>query len=312
MKLISILLEESKKPKVIIMAGGAGAGKSYVIEKLGLESLPVYNPDKYVENPESSMYNNLSAASKQTEKDVEQAVESGETFIWDTTASNPKKVLDLLSKGYDVFMVMVYTHPIISFISNFSRKRRIPKAAVFSTWVKVYELVDEYKDLLGDNLRIFVNLRDGKYSKYVEEFNEAAEKGVEGVTEYLKSFMEKYGGEEAYSSTFRSKYKLPTEEAKQSFEEETKNLTFDRGDESLLKQLKKYWFQTYEKKGTGPGDKKLEKKINSILSSREKRKESERGVLSKIANMLTDSTFQELLKHSSIEEISKNIQRFLK
>ena len=133
-KLLDLMLEQDQtKPKAVVMAGGAGAGKSFLIDKLGLISLPMFNPDKYVEDPNHPYHNNLAAASGQVDKDVEAAAETGKSFVWDTTASNPSKVKNLLDKGYDVFMVMVYTHPMVSFISNFSRQRRVPKAAVFST-----------------------------------------------------------------------------------------------------------------------------------------------------------------------------------
>ena len=195
------LNEASGKPKVVIMAGGAAAGKSYVLNQLGLDKLPQFNPDKYVEDPDHPYYNNLSAASSQTTKDVEYAISQKQSFVWDTTASNPQKVKDLLSAGYDVFMVMVYTHPIISFIGNFERERNIPKSAVFRTWDSVYSLVRDYKSMLGNNLVIKVSDRGGKYQQEVEEFNKYAKKGATGVADYLEKYMDEHGGHEKFSST---------------------------------------------------------------------------------------------------------------
>ena len=34
MKLTSIILEQDGRPKVLVMAGGAGAGKSYVLDQI--------------------------------------------------------------------------------------------------------------------------------------------------------------------------------------------------------------------------------------------------------------------------------------
>jgi len=82
------------------------------------------------------------------DKDVEAAAETGKSLVWDTTASNPSKIENLINKGYDVYMVMVYTHPMIAFINNFSRERRVPKAAVFQTWRNVYDLIGRYKKCL--------------------------------------------------------------------------------------------------------------------------------------------------------------------
>ena len=311
-KLLDLITEqEQTKPKAIVMAGGAGAGKSYLIDKLGLISLPMFNPDKYVEDPNHPYYNNLAAASGQVDKDVEAAAETGDSFVWDTTASNPAKVKNLLEKGYDVFMVMVYTHPMISFISNFARERRVPKSAVFSTWRNVYQLIGQYKQMLGDNFALFVNLRQGKFDKEVQEFNKAAERGEQGVADYLEKYVEAHGGREAFGSTFRSDYELPSEEAVQAFNQEMADIEFDRTNQSMVKELKKYWFKFYEKNGTGPGDDKMKSKINTIENRYQKNKEREREVLEAIANMITSKEFQEQLKHSDIPEIEKKVQAFL-
>ena len=311
-KLANLIFEASQRPKAVVMAGGAGAGKSYLIDKLGLISLPMFNPDKYVEDPQHPYHNNLSAASGQVDKDVQAAAETGKSLVWDTTASNPAKIQNLIDKGYDVYMVMVYTHPMVAFINNFSRERRVPKTAVFSTWRNVYQLIGRYTDLLGDNFSLFVNLRQDKFGKEIEEFNKAAERGASGVADYLESYIEKTGGKEAYGSTFRKAYDLPSEDAKTAFEEENRNIEFDRENESMHKELKKYWFKFYEKNGTGPGDDKMKKKVDTIERGYTRNKEREREVLVNIADMLTNSEFQQQLKHSSEREIEVKVQKFLK
>ena len=311
-KLLDLILEqEETKPKAVVMAGGAGAGKSYLINKLDLISLPMFNPDKYVEDPNHPYHNNLAAASGQVDKDVEAAAETGKSFVWDTTASNPSKIQNLLDKGYDVFMVMVYTHPMVSFISNFSRERRVPKAAVFSTWRNVYQLIGKYKQVLGDNFALFVNLRQDKFGKEIADFNKAAERGVEGVTNYLEKYMETHGGKETYGSTFRSDYELPSEDAIQAFDQEMANIEFDRENESMVKELKKYWVTFYDKNGTGPGDDKMKSKIATIERRYKNNKEREREVLENIADMLVNKDFQEELKHSDVAEIESKVQAFL-
>jgi len=311
-KLLDLIREQDEsRPKAVVMAGGAGAGKSYLIDKLGLISLPMFNPDKYVEDPNHPYHNNLAAASGQVDKDVEAAAETGKSFVWDTTASNPSKVKNLLDKGYDVFMVMVYTHPMVSFISNFSRQRRVPKAAVFSTWRNVYQLIGQYEEMLGDNFALFVNTRQDKFGKEIAEFNKAAERGVEGVTDYLEKYIESHGGKEAFGSTFRSDYELPSDEAIQAFNQEMADIEFDRDNKSMVKELKKYWIKFFEKNGTGPGDDKMKSKIATIERGYVRNKEREREVLTNIADMLTDKQFQEQLKHSDIPEIENRVQAFL-
>ena len=62
MKLSDIILAEATaKPKVVVMAGGAGTGKSYLLNLLDLDSLHLVNPDKYVEDPDHPAYNNLAS-----------------------------------------------------------------------------------------------------------------------------------------------------------------------------------------------------------------------------------------------------------
>jgi len=312
-KLLDLIKEQNEsKPKAIVMAGGAGAGKSFLINQLGLISLPMFNPDKYVEDPDHPYHNNLSAASGQVDKDVAAAAETGKSLIWDTTASNPSKVQNLLDKGYDVYMIMVYTHPMIAFINNFSRQRRVPKSAVFSTWRNVYDLIGRYKDMLGDNFSLSINMRNNKFAKEVEGFNKAAERGVEGVTNYLEDYMEQNGGKDAFGSTFRTDYELPSEEAIQAFNQEMTDIEFDRENESMVKELKKYWVKFYDKNGTGPGDVKMRSKIATIERRYNSNKERERQVLTDIADMLVDREFQEELKHSDVAEIDKKVQEFLK
>ena len=133
-KISDLILEANGRPKVVIMAGSAGAGKTYLLNQLDLASLYQVNPDKYVEDPNSPAYNNLAAGTARADKEAENLSNDKRSFVWDTTASNPKKVKALLEKGYDVYMVMVYTHPMIAYANNFSRKRNVPSVAVFSTW----------------------------------------------------------------------------------------------------------------------------------------------------------------------------------
>ena len=149
MKLMQILLEAKDRPKVVVMAGGAGAGKTYLLNQLDLGSLPQVNPDKFVEDPQHPAYNNLSQGSRLADQEAESLSTTKQSFVWDTTASNPSKIQDLVDKGYGVYMVMVYTHPMISYISNFSRERNVPAAAVFSTWRNIYQLIGDYNKMTG-------------------------------------------------------------------------------------------------------------------------------------------------------------------
>jgi uridine kinase len=83
-KLIDLLLEATQKPKAIIMAGGASVGKSTVLNQIqsSLKGFENLNADKYVEDKDSPMYGNLSAASSQIrKKDLPSAIDNKKNLI---------------------------------------------------------------------------------------------------------------------------------------------------------------------------------------------------------------------------------------
>ena len=236
-------MEQTGNPKAVIMAGGGGVGKSYLLNQLNLSTLTQFNPDKYVEDPDHPYYNKLGPASIQVGKDVAAAAEESTSFVWDTTASNPSKVQDLLDKGYDVYMIMVYAHPMISYAANFSRDRALPAVAVFKTWRNVYQLIGEYQDMLGDNLSIYVSDRGGKYNKEIEDFNKAAERGVDGIKEYLKLYNEK---NDVKGSSFFTPVEMSKEE-EDAFNQAVQDVQYDKNNRSEDKAIKKAFLKTFQK-----------------------------------------------------------------
>jgi len=310
MKLSQIILEDRNRPKAVIMAGGAGAGKSYLLNQLDLDSLEQFNPDKYVEDPDHPYYNNLGAASVQVNKDVAAAADDKTSFVWDTTASGVKfdeNLNKLLKAGYDVYMVMVYTHPMISYISNFSRGRNIPAASVFITWRNAYQKIGEFNKKLKGNFSIFVNDRGGEFKKEIDGFNTAAKNGPAGIKDYLEKYNERTGA--GKSSFFK-----PVEMSKQEedeFYKATANVDWDKDNRSEDKALKQAFLKSYQKIGTGPGEDKLRDAIKKHRESKEKFDKDNEAVLDSIADMLYSPKFQELLQHSSPQEIDSKIQAFL-
>jgi len=157
-KLTDLLKEMINNPKAIIMAGGASVGKSTVLKSLQpvLKGFVDLNADKYVEDKNSPMYGNLSAASVQIRKtDLPNAVDNQQNLIYDTTASNLSTLQPTLNKlndmGYETMMIMVYAHPIVSFLRNYKRERKVPATGVLGTWANVYNLLEDYKRIFGDN-----------------------------------------------------------------------------------------------------------------------------------------------------------------
>jgi len=215
MKLTEALLYEApESAKAIIMAGAAGAGKTYLAKSAVIPNAPGFkymNPDTYIEREEEPM--NLTQASAQVDnKDVPAAVDSAENFIWDTTASSAAKMVGglfrrkqvpglLNNETYDFMMIMVYADPMVSFLRNFQRERRVPKVAVLSTWNKVYGNIGAYSSKLGNNFMMYqAPVQDAEIKKEVEAFEAAHKAGK--LKEYFTDLLEKGG--DRFSSSFKS------------------------------------------------------------------------------------------------------------
>ena len=308
MKLTQLILEKRNRPKLVVMAGGAGTGKSYLLNQLDLGSLHLVNPDKYVEDPDSPAYNKLNPGVALANKEAEALAGDKTSFVWDTTASNPSKIKMFLDKGYDVYMVMVYTHPVIAFISNTKRKRRVPSSAVFSTWNNVYQLIENYNKMLKGNLSIFINDRGGDFDQYIKEFDTAAKNGADGISDYLQKLTDKLGLETG--STFRDPIQL-SKQVEQEFFKAVRNIDYNTEDYSEDRALKKYFSDWYNKKGVGPGEEKMEKKLASHRREKENAATRNKNTLDSIADDLYDPLFQEKLVHSTPAEIDSKIQNFL-
>ena len=198
------------------MAGGAGAGKSTFVrqirpdlKKAGWTEL---NADKYVEDKDSPMYNNLAKASIQIDKkDLPDTVQSGKNFLYDTTATNVERISGIKDSGYDIMMVMVYTNPIVSFLRNFSRERKVPTVGVLSSWNNVYKNIDTYKKMFGNNFYLVETGKSPEEEKMIGEFEKAFK------SKKLKEFFEDLLSSGQFKSTFKkdpTKQKTPEEIAK--------------------------------------------------------------------------------------------------
>ena len=309
-KLSELILEATGGPKAVIMAGGAGAGKTYLLNQLSLDSLEQFNPDKYVEDQDHPYYNNLGAASSQVEKDVNVAADNKTSFVWDTTAAGvrfDKTLSKMLSLGYDIYMVMVYTHPMISYISNFQRKRNIPASSTFETWRNAYQKIGDFNKKLKGNLSIFVNMRDGKFEKEINAFNTAAKNGPTGIKDYLEQYNNKTG---AGKSSFFKPVVISDEE-EQEFNKASSGIDWDRGSRSEDKAIKTAFLKSYRKIGTGPGADKLKDAVKKYRDKKDKANLKNEEILDSIADMLFSPLFQEKLNHSTPAEIDSKVQAFL-
>ena len=161
---MDILLEQEEKPKAIIMAGGAGVGKTFVTDKFKKaaknKGWVVLNPDQYARNPDPEQRLSLAAAASKINKEVDSLAKSKDkpNIIWDTTANNPTKVKELQDAGYDVLMIMVYAHPSVAFEQNFARASKegedsLPPYVILKTWASSYNdpHIENYQKMFDDN-----------------------------------------------------------------------------------------------------------------------------------------------------------------
>jgi len=292
------------------MAGGAGSGKTYLLRQLSLDSLEQFNPDKYIEDPEHAYHNNLGAAAKQTTKDVQAAAQSKTSFVWDTTASGvgfDKTLASLIEMNFDIYMVMVYSHPMISYISNFERERNVPRTAVFSTWRNAYQKIGEFNQKLKGKMSIFVNDFGGKYDKPIQAFNIAAEKGTGGIKDYLTKYNQENG---IGGSSFFKPIEWEDGEEKE-FSTHVGSVQWDKGNRSEDKAIKNEFLKFFRKNGVGPGQDKLKAAVLKYRASKEKNNLKDTEVLDNIADMLYSPLFQDKLQHSTPQEIDSKLQAFL-
>lgn len=310
MKLLRILFEQSQTPKALIVAGSAGAGKNHILSQLEVLGLPILDADNYTEDKEHEHYNNLSAASRLIDKEVQTAVENKESFIWNTTAGNSKKIEQIVDAGYEVAMVMVYTHPIVSIISNFSReKRSVPMSAVLSTWKGTYSLIEYYEQLLGDKFFLIENTRADNFEKEIQDFNQAASKGSQGIEQYISNLIS--SDPSKFTSTYSKPFEIEDKEALAAYEQEMVGVEYDKKSKSMEKALKKH-FMSFWERGKTPPKGSMQTKVNAVIKTAAADKEKAEDVASEISNMISNKKLQDRIQSSDkIEDVRGQIQNFL-
>lgn len=227
-KLIDLLKEiQNGSRKAIIMAGGAGSGKSTFVNKiqsdLDKNNWETFNPDSYIEGkkefPDTFVYKTGSKKGQKREinltnaslyiKDtlIPNSIENQQNFLYDTTAADVqgiKNIVEAPSYKGNVKMVMMYAHPIVSFLRNFSRpERSIPTIGVLTSWNNTYKTINEYVNLLNNNFYLVQTGISPEEEKQIKNFNNAYEKNQ------LKEYFESLLSTGQFKSTFRKEPEKP-------------------------------------------------------------------------------------------------------
>ena len=317
--LLEILKEAVNDPKAIILGGGAGAGKSYTIknllgdldEKSGVFTpkgssmeFKYMNPDVYIEKEGMS----LAQAMVKFKGVFQDSQDKKENIIWDTTGANLKNTLSQLP-GYDKFMVMVYTHPIISILQNAKRDRKLPLDAVIKTWNSVYGNIADYKQQLGDRFVLIQNIIPG-YEKEVEAFNKAAQGGSETLTKYLEDLAS--DNKDKFKSSFNKEFNFSSDEIEQAFNAALPKTSYEESDASILKTIKKEFEKEYIKKGENPGEARLDKKIQSARKTKERNNKNKEENIKGVVAKLTSPEFKDIIEPTPNDEVKSRFQNFIK
>lgn len=205
-KLLPILNEVFGGPRAIILSGASGVGKSEftkVIKPHIPADFQEFNPDTFSPDDDPKKPNvskNSAAIRKQA---IPNAIAGKQNFIYDTTGQNynetAKVIFDAQQAGYKVMMVMLYASPIVTFLRNFGRERKVEKSGVLTSWAKVYGLIESYSKIPNLEFVLVQTPITPEETQQVKEF-EQAYSGNE-LEEYFRQLV---GSDPAkYASSFR-------------------------------------------------------------------------------------------------------------
>lgn len=251
----SLLLEVYGGPKAIIMSGAAGMGKSSLLDALQ-EHIPanfkIFNPDTFNPDDDPKKPNITKNSSTIRKQAIPQAIQNKESFIYDTTGQNFQETAAVVQQaqqaGYKVMIITLYGSPIINFLRNFKRDRKLPKDAVLTSWAKVYKNIDDFKKLPNiEYLLVQTELLPEERDEVIE-FERAYKSGE--LEEYFKQLIQKDPAK--FASSFRKPKEsdvktaedLPDPETLKQKEEEKKKREDKFSD--AIKNLKDQ-FKTVEK-----------------------------------------------------------------
>jgi predicted kinase len=193
--LLSILNEiYNNSPKAIIMTGAGGIGKSTflnTIEPHLTSDIKIFNPDTFNPEDDPNKPNIVKNTKIIRTQAIPQAIASKQSFVYDTTGQNfpetAKVIQDAQAAGYKVMVITLYGSPIVNFLRNFSRDRKLPKNVVLDNWAKVYKNIDSFSKIPNIEYVLVQTEMSPKEQKNVNEFERAYKSN--DLEEYFKQII---------------------------------------------------------------------------------------------------------------------------
>jgi len=205
--LISLLKEVyGGAPKAIIMTGGAGVGKSTflnTIEPHLTSDVKIFNPDTFNPDDDPTKPNITKNSKIIRTQAIPNAIKAHQSFIYDTTGQNFQETLNVVqaaqAEGYKVMIITLYASPIVSFLRNFSRERKLPKNVILDNWAKVYKNIDNFSKIPNIEFLLVQTEMSGKEANLVSSFERAFKENA--LDEYFKEILSK--DPDKFRSSFR-------------------------------------------------------------------------------------------------------------
>jgi predicted kinase len=193
--LLSILNEiYNNSPKAIIMTGAGGIGKSTflnTIEPHLTSDIKIFNPDTFNPEDDPNKPNIVKNTKIIRTQAIPQAIASKQSFVYDTTGQNfpetAKVIQDAQAANYKVMVITLYGSPIVNFLRNFSRDRKLPKNVVLDNWAKVYKNIDSFSKIPNIEYVLVQTEMSPKEQKNVNEFERAYKSN--DLEEYFKQII---------------------------------------------------------------------------------------------------------------------------
>lgn len=175
--LVSILKEVyNLTPKAIIITGDRGIEKTTFFN---IVEPHIPSGTKIIRNQE-----------------VPQTINSKQSFIYDTTKQSfediVKTIQEAQNAGYQIMVVTLYGSPIVDFLKNFDKNKKLSKNIVLNNWARIYKDIDSFSKIPNTEYLLVQTEMSPDERKKVAEFERAYKSN--DLEEYFKQTISQDSG----------------------------------------------------------------------------------------------------------------------